>query len=609
MGYTRVDYQNNKQQTYGPVSFGTNTVPVTRGTTSSSSIRSFKSGSSVATSTSSPSTSTSANDSIYSIKLIYQLMEDQKNGQLNIDKTLDIILDPTFCTDIAALKEKMNLGIEENNSDEDQSQLELISVITICKITRQLNRILKSASNNALEQKFDVAVGLYYSVFGLLSYFYQLPQEHMNFGFKKFGCLLCSSRVYLFESLLTILLYSPKFNYSEKSKMKKMFTLMVSFFLVSKASFDALMKFFDSRPNFEILAQVFCDTTAGKPGFGLLGLFKVFNLSKVLEQADISSSTWDARMINQIVPNSCDLSVMKTIQLLKQLQLSLNRITRDPDSTAELFTVIQLYHEGALFRQAIVLFCHHDPSLLESLFSQSASPASFAFLNGKDISAASKLKYYLLSKVAAECVLEFPMNAYPDSVVKLLNKVNNSNFNDCLGYSVETNNIKYKPNQFTMSVLFELVDQNMHLDLVKEKNYLQLLKAALVTINANVNTDSEFLSMQKLLNDVGSRLSLHALLETIQFILASHLNELVVANKYSYKNIPSYYKEEFGFEFIVPVGKSNFLFEDNLNFGVKSTEKPRSKSLELCKDIENTIEFHQQYCTELIQQFNLQIQK
>ncbi|GMG40551.1 unnamed protein product [Ambrosiozyma monospora] len=367
MGYTRVDYQNNKQQTYSPVSFGTTAVPVTRGTASSSSIRSFKSGSSVATSTSPPSTSTSANDSIYSIKLIYQLMEDQKNGKLNIDKTLDIILDPTFCTDIGALKEKMNLAIKENNSDEDQSQFELISVITICKITRQLNRILKSANNNALEQKFDVAVGLYYSVFGLLSYFYQLPQEHMNFGFKKFGCLLCSSRVYLFESLLTILLYSPKFNYSEKSKMKKMFTLMVSFFLMSKASFDALIKFFDSRANFDILAQVFCDTTVGKPGFGLLGLFKVFNLSKVLEQADISSSTWDARMINQIVPSSSDLSVMETVQLLKQLQISLNRITRDPDSTAELLTLIQLYHEGALFRQAIVIFCYHDPSLLESL--------------------------------------------------------------------------------------------------------------------------------------------------------------------------------------------------------------------------------------------------
>ncbi|ODV82552.1 hypothetical protein CANARDRAFT_10456 [[Candida] arabinofermentans NRRL YB-2248] len=535
----------------------------------------------------------SLDDRQYTVPEILRIFTKQDDGEIDIRKSLhslSIDLDPSVTK---SLESKLNM----NDKEHDQLQLEFITVVAIAKITDETNLLLSSSPLN--EIGFHQVVEQSIATVKLFKYHFQLSQTHSNFGFKNFGVILSSERFNLIKPFLNVLLIAPRYDFPDLEKLKSLFSLLVSFHLMNKYLFDSMLSTIQYPDFRDMLTCIFNDNnitdTDEDYSDGLYSLFRRYNDCQLLDQSTLEGDKSSDKLLQLVLPANFDYVLMNSVDSLLQLENSFANLYINNNIVEELTNITLRYMKDDLNREMIFLYCFNNPNTLQKLH-QLANDKS----NQDLCTITMKLSCYLLAKISELIIMNLSITCINDEkLLKILLQTNNQYFKDFFGFT--DNCSSYSVTQSTISVLFEVVDQNLKLDLFKEKTLLQYLSVCLMNLRYNLNSTEDILSIHSLLNDMGSRLSFHALLETIQFILLSNLNKGNVSLYENYKEIPQYLQNSFGFDMIPPVSRFNFGFEDNLNHGGDyCSQKLRSETIGLFSTIEKSDEFCKPLCNKLM---------
>ncbi|KAG7706796.1 hypothetical protein KL949_003502 [Ogataea haglerorum] len=458
----------------------------------------------------------------------------------------------------------------------DKLQLEFVTVLTIIKLSKELNGVLASQMN---ELSFQKAATISLAAMGLFKYHFQLQQTHPNFGFKNFGSLLSLEQYNLVIPILKTLVLAPKYNYTELEMIKRRFMLLVAMHLMNKYMFDALLSSFAQKDIYTMFTHVFAaeSQTPLMASGGLHSFFENFNHCETLAQSSLCEDKDSRTLFGILFPPHYQRIATQSIEAL----LKMDHLCAKPGMSFEkLNEVLRLYLENDINSEMISLYCWHKPALLNILH-------KIVDVQSKNVTNLHKVSYYLLANISEFLITNVPLiNIEDRALLVILLKINNSNFKASLG--ITNDSYTYEVTETTMKMLFEIVDQNSKLEYPTELNLLSYLKVSLKNIDYNLNSFESFLNIAALLNDMGCRLSIHALLENVQFVLSSSLNNELFGLVGQSARIPELLKRPFGFEYIPPLGKSNFIFENNLNMGDESLKKVRAQTKEAFKFIQSS---------------------
>ncbi|KAG7899564.1 hypothetical protein KL907_004916 [Ogataea polymorpha] len=502
---------------------------------------------------------------LYTIEDVFNsaLNKDQQSSTGVLETLQSLVQESPTKIDIENLAKRLT---DADPETKDKLQLEFITVLTIIKLTKELNSVLTSQMS---ELSFQKAASISLAAMGLFKYHFQLEQTHPNFGFRNFGSLLSLEQYNLVKPILKTLVLAPNYNHAEQNMIKQHFTLFIAMHLMNKHMFDTLLSSFTEKDTYTMFTHIFAgeSQTHLTASGGLHALFENFNRCETLAQSSLCEDKDSRTLFGILFPHNYQRVATQSVDAL----LKIHHICAKSDmSFGKLNEVLKLYLENNANSEMVSLYSLHRPALLKTLH-------KIVNLQSRSTTNLQKMGYYLLANISEFIVTNVPLvNIDDHDLLVILLNINNSNYKESLG--ITNDSYTYEVTETTMKMLFEIVDQNFKLDYPKELNLLNYLKVSLKNIDYNLNTFESFLKISALLNDMGSRLSIYALLETVQFVLSSSLNKELFGLIGQSAKVPELLKHPFGFEYIPPLGKSNFIFENNLNMGDDSLKKVRAQT-------------------------------
>ncbi|KAG7835394.1 hypothetical protein KL942_005333 [Ogataea angusta] len=510
---------------------------------------------------------------IYTIEDVFNsaLIKDRQ-GSTGVLETLQSLVQESHTKiDTENLAKRLT---DADPETKDKLQLEFVTVLTIIKLSKELNSVLTSQMS---ELSFQKAATISLAAMGLFKYHFQLQQTHPNFGFKNFGSLLGLEQYNLVKPILQTLVLAPKYNYAEQELIKQHFTLLVAMHLMNKHMFDALLSSFAQKDIYTMFTHIFAAESQTHPiaSGGLYSLFENFNRCETLAQSSLCEDKDSRTLFGIVFPPHYQRVAAQSVDAL----LKIDHLCAKPDmSFGKLNEVLKLYLENDINSEMVSLYSLHRPALLKTLH-------KIVDVQSKNVTNLQKISYYLLANISEFIITNVPLiNIEDHALLVILLNINNSNYKQSLG--ITNDSYTYEVTETTMKMLFEIVDQNFKLEYPMELNLLSYLKASLKNLDYNLNSFESFLNLSGLLNDMGSRLSIHALLETVQFVLSSSLNKELFGLVGQSAKIPEQLKHPFGFEYIPPLAKSNFIFENNLNMGDDSMKRIRAQTKAAFKSLQ-----------------------
>lgn len=450
----------------------------------------------------------------------------------------------------------------QNNSTREENKLELITIFSIIKTIKHVDSLLSASLNMDSIRKINT---LLTSFFGLFKYHFQLPIDHNNYAFKNFGILLTSSKTNVLNPIIKFMGFSTSSTFVEINKsetLEKTFALLLTFHCFNKDLFMFLINFLSNPSVNNSIIQNF-NLKVNKPTTtipSLFTLFERFKITALLEESTLIVDSKSNNLLNILFYSLFHKQfIIDFIQNITDFKTYFQNINTLSDNLLNISNGLYLNPNIVDY---LAIFVINDISKLKMLdgFVKSENNSN----KEKDISG------FLLLKCFQNIITNYNLFGSPSNeLLSYIVEYNNSNYTSILGISEENSHPEL--NISTLIPLFEIINQNIKLDYLKERDFLIIFKLSLITLDLNLNSIKDFMNLISLLIDIGCSLSIHSLIDTIQTLLCIIINKIKF-NHSIFVKIPTEYEKKLGFEFIPPVYRSDMSFENNLdlqseNFG------------------------------------------
>jgi hypothetical protein len=444
----------------------------------------------------------------------------------------------------------------DNETEREENKLELITVFSIIKTIKHIDSLLVDPLNSDSARKINT---LLLSFISLFKYHFQLPNDHNNYSLKNFGILISSSKLNVFNSFIKFMnLSSNSYNELNKSEtLEKSFTLLLVLHCFNHDLFIFLIEYLSNPNTIKDIFYNFNLNTISKSTYSsiqtIFNVMQIFKMALLLEDSTLVSDKKSNNLLNIIFYSSFHKFFLS--------ELIVNIIKINNIFTNELHSniLLEISNEVLLsqnFLDILTLFVIENLRYFDNLddFVKSENPNDY---KSRDLS------MFLLLKISTNYILNYNIFLIPNKdLLSYLIEYNNSNYISILGISEE--NEQCELNITTLLPIFEIVDQNIKLDYLKERDFLTNFKLSLITLDLNLESNEDFMNLNSLLVDIGSSLSIHALVDTIQTLLCILINNIKF-NSTIFNKIPNDFQKILGFEFIPPVYRSDMSFQNNID--------------------------------------------
>lgn len=464
-----------------------------------------------------------------------------------------------------------------NDTIREENKLELITVFSIIKTIKHVESLLSSSLNIDIMRKVNA---LLTSFFGLFKYHFQLPVNHNNYAFKNFGILLTSSSTNVLNPFISFMkLSNSSLNDINKSEtLEKTFTLLLVFHCFNPEMFHFLSNFFKNKSTSNDIIQNFnLKSSSNRPSItstnssnslnssnsshasissslmpNLFKLFQRFKMSVLLEESTLVVDTKSNNLLNIMFYSLFHKQFL--LDFISNIS-DFNDFFYNWKVSDNLLEISNRLFLNPNILDYLTIFIVNDLNNLKIL--DNLVKSDLSTIKEKDVS------ILLLLKSCQNYLLNYNLFISPNrELLSYLDEYNNSNYTAILGIS-EENNIS-QLNISTLLPIFELINQNVKLNYLEERDFLTILKLSLVNLDLNLDSLDDFMNLNSLLLDVGCSLSIHALIDTIQTLLCIIINDIKF-NHPVFNKIPKHYHSLLGFDYIPPVYRSNMSFENNID--------------------------------------------
>lgn len=450
----------------------------------------------------------------------------------------------------------------QNSSLREENKLELITIFSIIKTIKHVDTLLSMSLNMDSIRKIN---SLLTSFFALFKYHFQLPMDHNNYAFKNFGILLASSKTNVLNPIIKFMGFSTSSTFVELNKsetLEKTFALLLTFHCFNKDLFKFLINFLSNPSINNSIIQNF-NLKVNKPTTTIPSLFTLFERFKITDLLEESTLIVDSKSNNLLNILFYSLFhkqfIIDFIQNISDFKTYFQNINILSDNLLNISNKLFL---NPNIIDYLSIFIMNDISNLKML--DDFVKLEKHSIKERDISG------FLLLKCFQNIITNY--NLFDCSNNELLSYIveyNNSNYTSISGLSDEISFPEL--NISTLIPLFEIINQNIKLNYLKERDFLTIFKLSLITLDLNLNSINDFMNLNSLLIDIGCSLSIHSLIDTIQTLLCIIINKIKF-NHSIFIKIPIEYEKKLGFEFIPPIHRSDMSFENNLdlqreNFG------------------------------------------
>ncbi|GAV28853.1 hypothetical protein PMKS-002330 [Pichia membranifaciens] len=435
----------------------------------------------------------------------------------------------------------------------EENKLELITIFSIIKTIKHIDSLLLELLNVESVRKVNA---LLCSFFGLFRYHFQLPVDHNNYAFRNFGILLTSSNINVLTPFITFMSRST-LSFAEVNKsetLEKTFCLLLVFHCFNQDLFKFLSQTLANKTNVNDFIHHFSlkpNATKATAVPTLFTLYQRFRMSALLEESTLVVDTKSNNLLNilfySLFHKQFLLSVISSIQVMHDFFHS--------PLSGNLFALSNKVFLDPNLSDYLTIFIANDPRNLEAL--DNIVKASNSSEGDRDVAV------FLLLKSCQHYLLNYNLFASPDiSLLSYLVEYNNANYASILGISEEQNVCEL--NITALIPIFEIINQNVKLDYSKEREFLTVFKLSLINLDLNLESIEDFMNLNSLLIDIGSSLSVHALIDTIQTLLCIIINDVKFGHP-TFSQIPKDFQDFLGFQFIPPVYRSDMSFENNVD--------------------------------------------
>lgn len=453
-----------------------------------------------------------------------------------------------------AVDERVRLLLSEQDLNiRDENKLELITIFSIIKTIKHIDSLLLELLNVESVRKINA---LLCSFFGLFRYHFQLPVHHNNYAFRNFGSLLTSPNINVLTPFITFMSRSS-LSFSEVNKsetLEKTYCLLLVFHCFNKDLFKFLSKTLASKSNVADLMHHFSLTPITSKATEIPTLFTLYQrvrMSALLEESTLVVDTKSNNLMNILFYSLFHKQFL--VHLITSIQVMHDFFHFPlPGNLFELSNKLLL---DARLLDYLTIFVANDPGNIEAL--DNIVKANNSLENDRDVAV------FLLLKSCQHHLLNYNLFASPDiSLLSYLVEYNNANYASLLGITEGQNVCEL--NITALIPIFEIINQNVKLDYLKEREFLIVFKLALINIDLNLDSIEDFMNLNSLLIDIGSSLSIHALIDTIQTLLCIIINDVKFRHP-TFSQIPKNFQNILGFQFIPPVYRSDMSFENNID--------------------------------------------
>lgn len=444
-----------------------------------------------------------------------------------------------------------------NEADREENKLELITVFSIIKTIKYIHQLL----NDPLTLETSRKIGLLLSSFVILfKYHFQLPINHNNYAFKNFGILLCSPNLNIITPFLKfITLSSISFSELNKSEnLEKSFTLVFTLHCFN----PDLFKFITNYLNTNITKDIFYTfnlnniavTSSKLNSFPtVFQVMQRFRMTILLEDSLLTSDTRSNNLLNILFYSSYHKPYLsELITNIININNSLQKVSQDL-----LFRMANNCLQNQNYLDVLTIHITSDLTHFQLL-------DDYVKSDDTTLANLTDLSMFLLLKISSNYLLNYNHFMIPNNeLLSFLIEYNNHNYTSILGIAEDNNSSQL--NIATLLPIFEIVDQNVKLNYDEELDFLRNFKISLVNLDLNLDSLEDFMNLNSLLVDVGSSLSIHALIDTIQSLLCIIIDNIKFNNYPVFNKIPKNFQDYLGFQFIPPVYRSDMSFENNLS--------------------------------------------
>lgn len=454
----------------------------------------------------------------------------------------------------SAIDDQLRLLLSDTDKDaREENKLELITVFSIIKTIKHIDSLMTEFLNVESVRKINVFLS---SFFGLFKYHFQLPIDHPNYAFKNFGILLTSPSINVLSPFITFM-NSASLSFGELGKtetLEKTFCLLLVFHCFNKDLFRFLSKTITKKSVInDIINNFSLKPNPGKTSAApsLLSIYQRFRMSALLEESTLAVDAKSNNLLNIIFfPMFHKQFLLNFVTNMQEVNTFFQSNVSETlfDLSSKLFLDSELW-------DYMMIFIANDIKNVQAL--DNTVKADDSLDKDRDVAG------FLLLKLSKHYLLNFNLFSLPnEDLLSYLVEYNNANYTSILGISEE--NSFCELNITTLIPLFEIINQNVKLEYLKERDFLTVFKLSLVNLDLNLESMEDFMNLNSLLIDIGSSLSVHALIDTIQALLCIITNEV----KYSHPifcQIPHDFQAFLGFQFIPPVYRSDMSFENNID--------------------------------------------
>lgn len=464
----------------------------------------------------------------------------------NSDETIDSFLDKlpfgaefTKEDAISLLKTPPSL----QSAEIQENQLEFLTVWNIISSGNELQETIGLPESQELFVKEKT---LCFTFSKLFRYHFQLPYEHPNFGFKKFGSLLANGPTSLILTVMKICVSSMEYHDRSFWKLRRLLTLMIALCFGNRSLLQGLIADFSIPENIERLRSVANFPTDGNSSSlsDHRGPLSVLNGMHELSSFFDGGSNGDSILEFTI---SSDTSSAILASLLFVLNLNKKKKLLQENDKATIAWLATSCITDNEYKEVFLIYVVHHPDVIQKL-----SQVDFG------TSEIGNLTDYFLKSICLELVANFtPLYLGSLGLTSIIK-------GRLSGIALELGGLNTAKAEIPKNVflpIFELVNQNTKLDFMQEQNLLVYLYLGINALDDYIVDRYTMTDCLLQLDELGCSLSLNGLLDDVQYILSYALNEVLVAKMPQLVSIPADFREFFGFDYIPPVRRQDSLLE------------------------------------------------
>ena len=464
----------------------------------------------------------------------------------NPSETIDAFLDklpfsPNFAKEDAI--KLLKTPSSQTSAEIQENRLEFLTVWNILSSANELHEITSLPES---QEMFVKEKTLCFSFSKLFRYHFQLPFDHPNFGFKRFGSLLADSQVSLVLTVMRVCVSSMEYHDRSFWKLRRLLTLTIALYSGNVNLTQTLIADFHVPDNIRSLRSVVNFPSDGNSSIlsDHRGPLSILNGMQELSSFFDGGTNGDS-ILELTISSDTSSAILASLLFLLELEKK-EKLLKESDKATIAWLATSCITDNEHEEVFLVYMVQH--------------PDVFRLFSGVDFGSSEigKLTDYFMKAVSLKLVENFTPSylenlGFTDIIQGRLSAITLSLY----GLSAPKSGIP----EDVFVPIFELVNQNMSLKFIQEHNLLVYLYLSINTLDRYITDNSTMTDCLLQLDRQGCSLSLNALLDDVQYILSYALNEELATKMTGLVPIPNDFREFFGLDCIPPVRRENTLFD------------------------------------------------